>query len=72
MKAFHDNDVIYLRESVAADVIEESRALTIPAGAKGAVVLMHGDPMNPAAYEIEFYLQEQNCYALATREAKKI
>ena len=72
MKIFHGNDVICLCESVSADVIEESRALTIPAGAKGAVVLVHGDPMTPAACEIEFYLQEQNCYALATIEAKKI
>ena len=72
MKVFHDNDVICLRESVTGDVIGEGRALTIPAGAKGAVVLVHGDPMNPAAYEIEFYVQEQNYYALATIEAEKI
>lgn len=72
MKVFHDNDVVRLRESVTADVIGEGRAVTIPAGATGAVVLVHGDPMTPAAYEIEFYVQEQNCYALAAIEAEKI
>ncbi|MCZ2498760.1 DUF4926 domain-containing protein [Xylophilus sp. Kf1] len=72
MKINHENDVIRLRESVMADVIGEGRALTIPAGTKGAVVLVHGDPENPAAYEIEFYMKEQNCYALATIEAEKI
>lgn len=72
MKVLHDNDVICLRELVTADVIGEGRTLTIPAGATGAVVLVHGDPMSPAAYEIEFYIQEQNCYALATIEAEKI
>jgi len=72
MKVPHDSDVICLREAVTADVIGEGRTLTIPAGAKGVVVLVYGDPMNPAAYEIEFYVQEQNCYALATIEAKKM
>ncbi len=72
MKTHHENEVILLRESVIADVIGEDRALTIPAGTAGAVVLVHGDPTNPAAYEIEFHIQEQNCYALATIEAKNI
>ena len=72
MKIHHENDVIHLRESVTADVIGEERALSVPAGATGSVVLVHGDPMNPAAYEIEFYIQEQNCYALATIEAEKL
>jgi len=72
MKIHHENDVIHLRESVTADVVGEGRALTMPVGATGAVVLVHGDPMKPAAYEIEFYIQDQNCYALTTIEAEKI
>ena len=72
MKIHHENDVIRLRESVIADVIGEGRALTIPAGTAGAVVLVHGNPMDPAAYEIEFNIQEENCFALATIEAEKI
>ena len=71
MNIHHKNDVIRLRESVIADVIGEGRALNIPAGTEGVVVLVHGDPENPAAYEIEFHIQEQNCYALATIEAEK-
>lgn len=72
MKIHHENDVIILRESVTADVIGEGQTLTIPAGTLGAIVLVHGDPMNPEAYEVEFHIQERNCYALATIEAEKI
>lgn len=72
MNIHRENDVIRLQESVIADVIGEGRALTVPAGTVGAVVLVHGDPESPAAYEIEFHIQEQNCYALATIEAGKI
>lgn len=72
MKIHHENDVIRLCESVTADVIGEGVALTMPVGATGAVVLVHGDPMKPAAYEVEFFIQDQNCYALATIEADKI
>ena len=72
MKIHHENDVIHLRESDTADVVGEGRALTIPTGATGAVVFVHGDPMKPAAYETEFYIQDQNCYALATIEAERI
>ena len=72
MKKYNENDVIRIRELVIADVIGEGRALTIPAGTTGTVVLVHGSPMSPAAYEIEFYIQEQNCYALATIVAEKM
>jgi hypothetical protein len=67
-----EHDLISLRDSVTADVVGEGRALTIPAGTTGAIVLVHGDLVNPAAYEIEFYIKEQNCYALATVEAEKL
>lgn len=72
MKIYCENDVIRLQELVLADVVGEGRALTMPVGAIGTVVLVHGDPMKPAAYEVEFYIQVQNCYALATIEAVKI
>lgn len=72
MKTDHENDVIRLRESVVADVIGDGRALTVAAATPGVVVLVHGDPVNPVAYEIEFHIQEQNCYALATVEVAKI
>lgn len=70
---FHcENDVIRLRESVAADVIGEGISIVIPVGTIGTVVLVHGDSKHPLAYEVEFYLQEKDCYALATIEANKI
>lgn len=72
MMVHHENDVICLREPVSADVIGEGRSLVIPAGAIGAIVLVHGNPTQPLAYEVEFYIQDQDCYALATIEAGKI
>ena len=72
MTIHHENDVIRLREPVNADVIGEERSLVISAGTAGAIVLVHGDPMEPLAYEVEFYIQDQDCYALATIEAGEI
>jgi hypothetical protein len=71
MTVHHESDVIYLHESVNADVIGEGRSLIIPAGTAGAIVLVHGNP-EPLAYEVEFYIQAQDCYALATIAAEKI
>jgi hypothetical protein len=72
MKIYKENDVILLSQSAAADVVGEQRTLAIPAMTEGTVVLVHGDPAQPAAYEIEFYIQEQDCYALATIDARLI
>jgi hypothetical protein len=72
MKIYQENDVIYLREPVVAGVIGERRMLTMPTGTVGAIVFVHGNPIKPVAYEVEFYIQEQDCYALATIEAEKI
>ena len=72
MKQYHENEMIRLRESVIANVIGEHRSLSVPAGTEGSIVLVHGIPESPAAYEVEFYIQEQDCYALATIEAERI
>ncbi len=69
MTTHYENDLIQLLEPVTADVVGEGRTLAIAAGTTGAVVLVHGDPKQPSAYEIEFYIQEQDCYALATIDA---
>lgn len=68
----HENDVMHLRKSVNADVIGERRSVVIPIGATGTIVFVHGDPLTPLAYEIEFYIQDQNCYALVTIGAEEI
>ena len=68
----HENDVVRLREPVTAKVIGEQRSLVIPAGTEGAVVLVYGSPVKPDAYEIEFYVRDDDCYVLATLDASKI
>lgn len=72
MTIYHENDVVHLHEPVSADVIGEKRSLVIPSGTAGIVVLVHGGEQQPLAYEVEFYISDQDCYALATIEAEKI
>jgi hypothetical protein len=68
----HENDAVRLQEPVKADVIGESRSINIDAGAVGTIVHVHGEPIEPLAYEVEFYIQDQVCYALATIDAEKL
>lgn len=72
MIAHHENDVVHLQEAIRADVIGEYRSINIDAGTIGTIVLVHGEPMVPLAYEVEFYIQDQACYALATIDAEKL
>jgi hypothetical protein len=72
MTTYHENNLIVLRSSKTVDVVGDGRSLTIPAGSTGTVVLVHGDVSQPVAYEVEFYIAEHDCYALATLEAKEL
>lgn len=72
MRAFKESDSARLRTPVEADVIGERRKVPLPAGTSVAVVLVHGAPESPDAYELEAYIAEQNCYALATVPADGI
>lgn len=72
MTVYRENDVVQLPGAINATVIGERRSIVIPANTVGTVVLVHGDPMQPAAYEVEFYIKHQDCYALATIEAERI
>lgn len=69
MKIFAENDIICLREAVEAEVIGEGGTLFVPEGSIGTVVLVYGDPPKPLAYEVEFFIPEQDCYVLATVDA---
>lgn len=71
MKIFKENDSISLIKSVKGNVIGSYREITLPIGAIATVVLVHGDPNKPIAYEIEAYVSEQDCYVLATIDATK-
>lgn len=53
-------------------VIGESRELLLPVGAIATVVLVHGDPGRPEAYELEAYIENQDCYVLATIDANDV
>lgn len=72
MTIHYENDAVHLREAVKADVIGEKRLINVEAGAIGTAVLVHGEPMKPLAYEVEFYIQDQDCYVLATIDAEKL
>jgi hypothetical protein len=73
MTIFLENDVISLLDSVSAEVIGEDRSLVVPAGAIGSIVNVHKDAsLRLLACEVEFYIEDQNCYALATVEVNRM
>lgn len=72
MKIFKENDSTLLTRPIVGEVIGERREITLQIGTLVTVVLVHGDPDQPKAYEIESYIQEQDCYVLATIEAGHI
>ncbi|MBX3660679.1 MAG: hypothetical protein KF740_19765 [Ramlibacter sp.] len=69
MRVHRENDPIRLSEAVDAQVLGEGHMVLVPAGALGAVVMVHGDPSRPMANEVEFYMPELGCHALAVLEA---
>ena len=69
MKTFRENDVVCLRIDISAKVIGQIHIVLVPKGTMGTVVLVHGDPQSPVAYEVEFFISDQNYYVLATVDA---
>lgn len=72
MTVFAENDVVRVLSPFESDVIGERRSVVVPGGSVGTVVLVLGAPTCPCAYEIEFFIAEQNCYALATVDASAL
>jgi hypothetical protein len=72
MKIFKENDSISLTKPLSGEVIGERREIILPIGTVATVVLVHGDPDQPKAYEIEAHVPEQDSYVLATVEADKV
>lgn len=68
MKILKENDCFALGKAVRGLVIGERQEITLPIGTVVTVVLVHGDPDQPKAYEIEAYVHEQDFYVLATVE----
>jgi hypothetical protein len=65
MSVFHENDVVRLLKAVKADIIWGGE-VSLPEGTIGTIVIIHGDYVNPAAFEVEFFIPEHNDFALAT------
>lgn len=72
MKIYKENDIVILTKKVGGDVIGERRQMILPVGTVATIVLVHGDPEHPKAYEIEAHIRDQDCYVLATVEASDI
>lgn len=70
MKIFRENDYFVLRQPLEGTVIGESHKFTLPVGTTVTVVLVHGSPICPIAYELEAYIKEKDWYVLATIEAQ--
>ena len=69
MNIYRENDSISITKPISGEVIGEHREFVLPIGTVATVVLVHGDPDQPKAYEIEAHVPEQDCYVLATVEA---
>lgn len=67
-----EGDIVRCLESVEADVIGERCKVEIPARSTGAVVTVYEGSEGTEAYEIEFYVADQDSYALATISADKV
>ncbi|MFS2094918.1 hypothetical protein ACCC96_18115 [Pseudomonas sp. Pseusp11] len=68
MNVFRENDVVCLQVGVKANIITGDEVF-IPKDAEGTVVIVHGNADQPSAYEVEFFIPEQNDFALATVDA---
>ena len=69
MRAFKENDCISLTKEISGEIIGEQQSVILPIGTTATIVLVHGNPNQPMAYEIEAYISAQDCYVLATLEA---
>jgi hypothetical protein len=72
MTEIKEHDEIRLLREVEADVIGEHRIVRMPVGARGAVVMVHGQKDNPEGFEIEFVLVPLKEYAIASVYAKDV
>lgn len=70
MTEMKENDTFELTKPVDATVIGEHESVVLAQGTVVTVVLVHGDPDEPVAYEVEAFLPESGKYALATIQAR--
>lgn len=72
MTIYYENDVVSLKQTIDAKIVGDNRSLMIPAGTIGTIVLVYGAIQKPEAYEVEFYIQDYDSYALATIKSEQI
>jgi hypothetical protein len=72
MKTYRENDYFRLEDALEGDVIGERRKFLLPAGTTVTVLLVHGEPENPVAYELEAYIKELDIYVIATIEGENL
>ena len=63
---FRELDYVYIIDSVPGLLTKDFTKFIVPSGTEGTIVLVYGKEENPEAYEIEFFIEEHNCTALAT------
>jgi Domain of unknown function (DUF4926) len=69
---FKENDVVRCLETVTADVPVEHRCIEIKAGSTGTVVMVYETGKGIEAYEVEFFVSDQDKYAIATIPSDKV
>lgn len=66
---YKEGDVVKLRNGIKGNALDDNREIFLQAGTTVTVVLIHGNPNVPDAYEVEAYLEDIDCYVLATVES---
>jgi hypothetical protein len=67
-----DGDFVVCLEPLTVEVIGERRSIAMAAMSKGTIVDIYYENEKVVAFEIEFRLDDEDIYALATVEAKNI
>ena len=65
------NDIVRLQAGIKGELIAGNDVF-IPKGGKGTVVIVRGNINLPSAYEVEFFVVEQNNFALAAVSAELV
>jgi hypothetical protein len=66
-EAYHKGDMVCLRGPATQGIIMGSGgSILIERWSIGTIVFVHDKPTELLAYDVKFYVKDQNCYALAT------
>ena len=71
MTMCRENEVVVLRDTVSARIVSGGE-IEVAEGATGTIVTIYGNPKNPLACEVEFFLADLGKFALATVDATQL